>query len=124
MNTNLMRLLLSVAVSNLDAGASDRGVEVRLLFCRLAKLVSGANDVSEAGGVSSRFPGSDFTGVLEKCSKLARTSVCCKQKNKHYFSLKIFEQQKYNKQIFILFLFFSIFILLLNFFLFEEKIQF
>lgn len=74
--TNLIRLLLSVGVSSLDAGASDKGVEVRLLFCRLAKLVNGASDVSEAGGVSSRFPGSDFTGVLEKCSKLARTSVC------------------------------------------------
>ena len=71
-----MRLLLSVGVSSLDAGASDSGVEVRLLFGKLAKLVSGARDVSDAGGVSSRFPGSDFTGVLEKCSRLARTSVC------------------------------------------------
>lgn len=71
-----MRLLLSVGVSNLDAGASDSGVEVRLLFGKLAKLVKGAREFSDAGGVSSRFPGSDFTGVLEKCSRLARTSVC------------------------------------------------
>lgn len=76
-----MRLLLSVGVSNLDADVSDNGVEDRVLFGKFAKLVSGARDVSDAGGVSSRLPGSDLMGVLEKCSRLDRTSVCC---NQHY----------------------------------------
>lgn len=72
-----MRLLLSVGVSNFDADASDSGVEERVLLGKFAKLVKGARDVSDAGGVSSLLPGSDLIGVLEKCSKLDRTSVCC-----------------------------------------------
>lgn len=78
-HTNLMRPLLSVGVSSFDAGASDRGVEERVPLGKFAKLVNGARDVRDAGGVSSLFPGSDFTGVLEKCSKLDRTSVCWNQ---------------------------------------------
>lgn len=85
----LIRHLLSAGVSNFEAGASDNGVEVRLLVDRLARLVNGASEVSEVGGVSSRLPGNDFTGVLEKCSKLARTSVCCRKKK----SRKKFKKQ-------------------------------
>lgn len=80
-DTNLMRPLLSVDVSSLDAGARDRGVEDRVLLGKFAKLVRGASDVSDVGGVSSLLPGSDFTGVLEKCSKLDRTSVCCNKQS-------------------------------------------
>lgn len=76
-----MRPLLSAGVSSFDAGARDRGVEERVLLGKFAKLVSGARDVSDAGGVSSLLPGSDFTGVLEKCSKLDRTSVCCNNRS-------------------------------------------
>lgn len=68
-------------MSNFDAGARDKGVEDRVLLGKFAKLVNGARDVRDAGGVSSLFPGSDFTGVLEKCSKLDRTSVCCNIKS-------------------------------------------
>lgn len=57
---------LSVGVSNLDADASDSGVEERVLLGKLARLVSGVRDVSDAGGVSSLLPGSALTGVLEK----------------------------------------------------------
>lgn len=71
-----MRPLLSVGVSSFDADASDSGVEERVALGRLAKLVSGAREVSDAGGVSSLLPGSDFTGVLEKWSIFDRTSVC------------------------------------------------
>lgn len=74
-----MRLLLSAGVSSFDAGARERGVEERVLLGKFAKLVNGARDVNDVGGVSSLLPGSDFTGVLEKCSKLDRTSVCCNQ---------------------------------------------
>lgn len=74
-----MRLLLSAGVSSFDAGARDRGVEERVLLGKFAKLVNGARDVNDVGGVSSLLTGSDFTGVLEKCSKLDRTSVCCNQ---------------------------------------------
>lgn len=75
-----MRLLLSV-VSSFDADAIDSGVEAMVLFGKFAKLVNGARDVNDAGGVSSLFAhGSDLTGVLEKCSKLDRTSVCCKRR--------------------------------------------
>lgn len=62
-----MRVLaLSELLSSLEAGASERGVEDRLpaLLGRLARLVSGARDVKAVGGVSSRFIGRDFTGVL------------------------------------------------------------
>lgn len=72
---------MSAGVSSFDAGARDRGVEERVLLGKFAKLVSGARDVSDAGGVSSLLPGSDFTGVLEKCSKLDRTSVCCNNRS-------------------------------------------
>lgn len=75
-----MRPLLSPGASNFDAGARDRGVEERVLLGKFAKLVRGARDVSDAGGVSSLLPGSDFTGVLEKWSKLDRTSVCCNKR--------------------------------------------
>lgn len=68
-------------MSNFDAGARDKGVEDRVLLGKFAKLVNGARDVRDAGGVSSLFPGSDLTGVLEKCSKLDRTSVCCNIKS-------------------------------------------
>jgi len=78
-----MRLLLSV-VSSFDADAIDSGVEEMVLFGKFAKLVKGARDVN-AGGVSSLLHGSDLTGVLEKCSKLDRTSVCC---NGHYREIK------------------------------------
>lgn len=61
-----MSPLLSEGVSSFDEGANDRGVEVRVLLGRLARLVSGAKDVRDVGGVSSLLPGSDFTGVLEK----------------------------------------------------------
>jgi len=74
-----MRLLLSAGVSSFDADASDSGVDERLLLGKLAKLFSGTRVVIDAGGVSSLLPGSDLTGVLEKCSRLDRTSVCCKQ---------------------------------------------
>lgn len=64
-------LLVSLLVSSLEAGASERGVEARpplpppALPGRLARLVSGARDVKAVGGVSSRLIGcSDFTGVL------------------------------------------------------------
>ena len=73
----LIRPLLSEGVSNFDEGANDSGDEDRVLLGKLARLVSGANDVRDDGGVSSLLPGSDLTGVLEKWSKLARTSVCC-----------------------------------------------
>lgn len=79
-----MRLLLS-AVSSFDADAIDSGVEGMVLFGKFAKLVKGARDVNDAGGVSSLLHGSDLTGVLEKCSKLDRTSVCC---NGHYHEMK------------------------------------
>jgi len=79
-----MRLLLSV-VSSFDADAIDSGVEAIVLFGKFAKLVNGARDVNDAGGVSSLLHGSDLTGVLEKCSKLDRTSVCC---NRHYREIK------------------------------------
>lgn len=78
-----MRLLLSV-VSSFDADAIDSGVEI-VLFGKFAKLVKGAKDVNDAGGVSSLLHGSDLTGVLAKCSKLDRTSVCC---NRHYCEIK------------------------------------
>lgn len=76
-----MRLLLSVGVSNLETGANDSGVDERLLLGKLAKLVNGAsvNGVNGVGGVSSLLMGSNLTGVLEKCSRLARTSVCCEK---------------------------------------------
>lgn len=79
-----MRLLLSV-VSSFDADAIDNGVVEMVLFGKFAKLVSGARDVNDAGGVSSLLHGSDLTGVLEKCSKLDRTSVCC---NRRYRKIK------------------------------------
>lgn len=79
-----MRLLLSV-VSSFDADAIDSGVEEIVLFGKFAKLVRGAKDVNDAGGVSSLLHGSDLTGVLTKCSKLDRTSVCC---NRHYREIK------------------------------------
>lgn len=60
-----MRPLLSEVVNSLEVGAKDKGVEARVLG-KLAKLVSGARDVIDVGGVSSRLPGRDFTGVLEK----------------------------------------------------------
>lgn len=56
-------LLLSVGVSSLDAGARDRGVDASVLLGKLAKLVRGARDVNDAGGVSSLL---HLTGVLEK----------------------------------------------------------
>lgn len=77
--TDLMRLLLSAGVSSFDADASDSGVEERVLLGKLAKLFNGTRAVIDAGGVSSLLPGSDLTGVLEKCSKLDRTSVCCNE---------------------------------------------
>lgn len=60
-----MSPLFSGGVRSLEAGVSDRGVDT-VLFGRFARLVNGARDVSGVGGVSSRLPGSDFTGVLEK----------------------------------------------------------
>lgn len=65
-------------VSSFDADAIASGVEM-VLFGKFAKLVNGRDD-NDAGGVSSLLHGSDLTGVLEKCSKLDRTSVCCNQR--------------------------------------------
>jgi len=79
-----MRLLLSAGVSSFDADASESGVDERLLLGKLARLFSGTRVVIDAGGVSSLLPGSDLIGVLEKCSRLDRTSVCCKQEQRSY----------------------------------------
>lgn len=59
-----------------------------MLLGKLAKLVSGVRDVSDVGGVSSLLPGSDLTGVLEKCSRLDRTSVCCNKNNDTFLNNK------------------------------------
>lgn len=61
-----MRPLLSDDVNSFDEGARDRGVEARVLLGKLAKLVRGARDVIDVGGVSSLLPGRDLAGVLEK----------------------------------------------------------
>lgn len=66
-NTHLIRpLLLSDGVSSFDVGVRESGVDASVLLGKLAKLVRGARDDNDVGGVSSRFPGSDFIGVLEK----------------------------------------------------------
>lgn len=59
-------LLLSDGVSSLEVGVRDKGVDASVLLGKLAKLVRGARDDNDVGGVSSLFPGSDFIGVLEK----------------------------------------------------------